>query len=414
MFFRWFEKSLAEKIAKPYVHILFGARQVGKTTLLSRILPPDSLHLDLSDPVLRNRFLAFPEEFSAQCRALPMSDSPSYVFIDEVQLAPQLFDLIQHLYDNNKQRWRFILCGSSARKLRTSGTNLLPGRSLLHHLYPLIMQEMPTAGEKSKNKNELSILPQHESDSGTVTFPPMNLEDRLSYGNLPGVAIAQPDDRPDILKAYTALYLEEEIRREALVKNLGTFIQFLRFAAISSGLELNYTSISRETGLSVPTIISHYQLLEDMFIGFKITAFSKSPRKNVLKSPKFLFFDIGVRHSAAGLTPSLQTVEANPGPIFEQWVGIELWTRLQYAGEGRLLFLRTRDGMEIDYIVERGDNLIPIEVKWSKHPNVSDCKHLLKFLADHPKATQKGYIICRCDQPMQIHERIIALPWWGF
>ena len=115
---------------------------------------------------------------------------------------------------------------------------------------------------------------------------------------------------------------------------------------------MNYAAISNETGISQPTVKGYYQLLEDMFIGVRVLAWTKSPRKNLLSTPKFLLFDLGVRHAAAGLEVSRATIRSNPGPLFEQWVGLELWRRLQYLGHGELSYLRTRDGAEVDFIVE--------------------------------------------------------------
>jgi len=138
------------------------------------------------------------------------------------------------------------------------------------------------------------------------------------------------------------------------VKDRGAFVNFLRLAARESGQMVNFAAISREVGLSQPTVKSYYQLLEDMFIGFQVTAYSKSPRKNLLSTPRFFFFDLGIRHAASGVTPELNLVRADPGKYFEQWVGIEIWKRLQYRGEGQLHYLRTKDGAEVDFIVKEG------------------------------------------------------------
>lgn len=105
-------------------------------------------------------------------------------------------------------------------------------------------------------------------------------------------------------------------------------------------------------------------------------------------------------------------VLANPGIVFEQWVGIELWKRLQYAGDGTLHYLRSRDGAEIDFIVERQGALIPIEVKWTERPDLSDARHLLTFIEEHPQKARQGFVICRCPRPMRLHARVIALPWF--
>ena len=129
-------------------------------------------------------------------------------------------------------------------------------------------------------------------------------------------------------------------------------------------------------GVSQPTVKSHYSLLEDMFIGFRLPAFSGSRRKNLLSTDRFFFFDLGVRHAAAGLVPGRQTVQANPGPLFEQWVVTELWKRAQYGRTARLSYLRSKSGMEIDVILEERGRLTPIEVKWTANPSPADARHL--------------------------------------
>ena len=145
MFSRWVEPLWRKKFAAPYVHLVFGARQTGKSTLLRRLLPGAAVWLDFSRPAERAEYLRNPDLLVQRCQALPSSRRPSTVVVDEAQNVPAIFDAVQHLYDSDKRRWRFVLCGSSARKLRVTGANLLPGRSLLHHLFPLLLAERPPA-----------------------------------------------------------------------------------------------------------------------------------------------------------------------------------------------------------------------------------------------------------------------------
>ncbi len=410
MYDRWYTTPLQEKLSRPFVHLMFGARQTGKSTLLNQLLPPDALQIDLSNPIERTKYLARPGEFISVCKALPADKPGQFVFIDEAQSVPDIFDAVQHLYDSDKQRWRFVLCGSSARKLRQTGTNLLPGRSFLHRLFPLTLAEHPA--DSPKLTADFSLLPLAWNSPPKNPFPAWDLENRLAFGSLPGIVASEERDRADILKTYSIVYLEEEIRREALVKDWGAFIRFLQLAAAESGQILNYGAISQETGISKPTIKNYYQLLEDMFIGFPVPSFSKSPRKNILSTPKFFFFDLGVRHAAAGIVPSTNIVKVNPGSFFKQWVGIEIWKRLQYLGTGRLYYQRTRDGAEVDFIVAHENRLMPIEVKWTAHPSLSDARHLLTFLSENSEKADRGYIICRCDRPMELDEKVLAVPWF--
>jgi predicted AAA+ superfamily ATPase len=412
MFNRWFFSILEKKLTQPYVHILFGARQTGKSTLLNALLPAETLRVNLADPVQRARIAARPDELAEMCRALPQKTGGFPVFIDEAQSVPTVFDTVQYLYDLDKERWRFVLCGSSARRLRMSGANLLPGRSILHRLFPLILTEHPAPSAVPSDMNFPLPVLWPEGSLHTQLFPEWTLEKRLAYGSLPGVVTASEDIRGDILKTYAAVHLEEEIRREAYVKDWAAFVRFVHLAASESGNMINFASISNQSGISQPTVKAYYQLLEDMFVGFTVPAFTRSARKNILSTPRFFMFDIGVRHAAAGLNPSFDTVKANPGPVFEQWVGIELWKRLQYLGDGHLFYQKVRTGAEVDFIIERKDKLIPIEVKWTEHPTPGDARHLLSFLDEHKSQAPEGYIICRCPQPARVHDRVIALPWF--
>ena len=368
--------------------------------------------IDFADPRERTRHLANAGAFADECRSLSASKKGQFVFVDEVQSVPSVFDAIQHLYDGDKTRWRFVLCGSSARKLRRNGTNLLPGRSFYHRLLPLTLTEHPA--NEPPIPHAVSPLPflWVTGSKQENPFPASNLLTRLTFGDLPGVVSAPESDRGELLRAFAFVHLEEEIRREALVKDWGAFIRFMQLAAAESGQVVNFAAISQESGVSQPTVKSYYQLLEDMFIGFRVEAFSRSSRKVLLSTPKFLFFDIGVRHAAAGLMPTPDVVKVNPGSFFEQWVGIELWKRLQYLGEGKLYHFRTKDGAEVDFIIDQGGSLTPVEVKWSKNPTVQDARHVLSFLSEHPKQAKHGYIVCRCSRPTQIHEKVTALPWF--
>jgi len=413
MFDRWFAAALQKKFARPYVHLIFGARQTGKSTLIERLLrESDVIRIDFTRSEERSRFLVDPDELIRLCRGLPRRRKPTYIFVDEAQAVPAIFDAVQHLYDSDKRRWRFVLCGSSARKLRLTGANLLPGRSFLHHLYPLTLAERPPAPASAAYSASPLPLPWPRGVSQDNLFPSSDLETRLIYGELPGVVTSPKADRAGILRAYAFVHLEEEMRREALVKDWAAFVRFLRMAALESGQILNYAGISNETGISQPTVKGYYQLLEDMFIGVRIPAWSKSSRKNLLSTPKFLLFDLGVRHAAAGLEVSRATIRSNPGPLFEQWVGLELWRRLQYLGQGELSYLRTRDGAEIDFLVERKGRVIPFEVKWTEHPTLSDARHLITFLKEYPRQPEHGYIVCRCPRPLALADNITALPWF--
>ncbi len=408
IFGRWLAPTLRRALSRPYVHVLFGARQTGKSTLLKGLVRRPALWIDLSDPAQRSRYLARPETLVEECRALPRARGPAWLVIDEAQAIPAIFDAVQHLYDTDRGRFRFVLSGSSARKLRTTHANLLPGRAMLHSLYPLTTAERPTPHDGGG-----TVLSAFGGRIDTP-FPAADLDERLAFGELPGIALAKERDRAALLHAYAYVYLEEELRREALIKDWAPFARFLQLAALESGQIVNYAAVSQEAGVSGPTVKSHYQLLEDMFVGFHVAAFSGSARKHVLSTPRFLFVDLGVRHAAAALPVSAATIRANPGPIFEQWVGIELWKRVQYLGRGRLTYLRTKGGSEVDWIVEDGRRIVPVEVKWTDRPRREDARALLAFLAEQgPRRAPRAFLVCRCPRPLAIAPRVLAIPWWA-
>jgi predicted AAA+ superfamily ATPase len=405
---RCIRRELELKFDKPFVHIIFGARQTGKTTLIHEIIPEPALHYNLADPEERTRLMADPGVFRRECEALSVSDAPHIVFVDEAQRVPDIFDAVQVLYDENKYRWRFILCGSSARKLRKAGTNLLPGRCILHRMFPLILAERPAVSLEKTVPSPLIKMP--STNSLISRFPPADIEERLAFGELPGIVLLDEEDRGTVLRSFTIAHLEEEIRKEALVEDWGAFIVFLRLAAAESGCIINYAAISQQIGLSQPTVKSYYQLLEDMFIGFRLPAFKRSPRKNLLSTSRFFFSDVGICQAACGTTPSRDVALSNPGKYFEQWVVAELWKRVQYIGEGQLHYFCTKDGAEIDIIFESNGSIIPVEIKWTNRPSRKDARHLLRFLTETNNANH-GYIVCRCPRPQKITDNITALPW---
>ena len=408
MNFRWFSHEFERALHRPYVQIVFGTRQCGKSTLILDRLPPDAVRINLARPGDLARLEARPEELVERCLALPSRESAHVVFVDEAQRVPGIFDAVQFLHDEHRNRFRFVLCGSSARKLRATGANLLPGRSMMHRLHPLVLPELP-APEASASPARLlplpAVVPEHP------LFPSWDLLDRLAFGALPGVVTAAPEDRADLLRSYAEIYLEEEIRGEAAVRDLGAFRRFLQLAAREAGQPVNLSALAQELGLTHPTVKSYYKILEDIFVGIPLPAFTRSARKSVLSTRRFLFFDLGVRHAAAGLRPGHDTVLANPGPVFEQWVGLELWRRLQMLGEGSLSSFRTSDGAKIDFIIERAGRLIPVEVKFTEHPSMKDARHLKRFLVEHADEADEGYVICRCPHPLKLAENITALPW---
>lgn len=167
--------------------------------------------------------------------------------------------------------------------------------------YPLTLAERPPSAPAPPDARSPLRFPPTGDD--TERFPDAELTERLAFGELLGVVLLDAEDRVDVLRSHVIAHLEEEIRREALVRDWGAFLRFLQFAAQASGEVVNYANIANEVGVAPVTVRSYYQLLEDIFVGFTVPGYSRSPRKNLTSTPRFFMFDLGIRHAAAGVTP---------------------------------------------------------------------------------------------------------------
>jgi uncharacterized protein len=379
---RALEPVLRRAIERNKSILLLGPRQTGKTTLLERL--PHDLSLSLVQADVRQRFERNVSLLQAEVESLHerLGRRP-LVLLDEIQKIPALMDVIQDLIDRHQAN--FVLTGSSARKMRrTPQTNLLPGRVVSLRLDPLTLSEL----RKSRH-----------------------LRERLAYGDLPGIVTVQAEsDRQQDLESYVTTYLEEEIRMEALVRNMGTFGRFLELAASESGQIVNLRKLSQEIGVAHTTIADYYQILEDCLVVERVEPYTQSrTRKKLTKSQKYLFFDLGVRRVAAhegALLP--QSVF---GHLFEQMIGLDLIRLARLAEEHPVLrFWRDPDGPEVDWVIEYPDRLIPIEVKWTSAPTLQDAKHLNVFLNEYPKA-HKGFVVCQTPRPFRLSPTIEAIPW---
>lgn len=364
--------------------LLLGPRQTGKTTLIQQQIQPD-INYSFVQASVRQRYEQNPvlleQELEQQVKAYPKAP---IIFIDEVQKVPRVMDIAQHLIDNKLAK--FILTGSSARKLKTGhDINLLPGRVVSLTMTPLLYQELPE--------------------------PKPSLEDILIYGTLPGIILETNNSaRETDLYSYVTTYLEEEIRAEAAVRNVGNFSRFLEIAASESGKQLNYTRLSQDIGIADTTIANYFQILEDCLIITRIAPIIKTQTKRrLIKSAKYLFFDLGIRRACANEGTRLP--QQILGNLFEHYVGnllLSLCTLVLPLA--RVKYWRDVDGPEIDYVLDIEHRYTPIEVKWSDKPNASDAKHLIKFMSEYPEAGQ-GYIVCRTPHPYQIAEKVTVLPW---
>lgn len=383
LLYRTAEKKLSEVLKRGKSVLLLGPRQTGKTTLISRYKA--DLEITLLIAKTRRQYEADPDQLIREVQALQQTKSKRpLVVIDEVQKVPALMDGVQYLIDKNLGQ--FILTGSSAKKLRhNKNINLLPGRVIQIYLDPLSLREVP------------------------VPYPP--IKDFLVYGSLPAIYLEQnPLIQEEELDSYVGLYLEEEVRAEALVRDMGAFENFLKLAAIESGNIVNFDKISQDVGVARTTVAAYYQILEDCLVVERIEPYSTSrTRKRLTKSPKYLLFDLGLRRLAAKEPPTLP--EKYLGGLFEQFIGLELirWSRLQDT-KTSVHFWRDASGPEVDWLLCRSNNLLPIEVKWTDTPSYREAKHLETFLKEYPKAS-RGYVVCRVDHPQLLSERIEAISW---
>jgi len=399
--FRFTQTQIESLINSGNSLLLLGPRQVGKTTLINKLLETKSntITYSLQNPRVRQDMEIDPGRLIREIEAF---EKPPIVFIDEIQKVPALFDAIQLLIDNHKAK--FILTGSSARKLKRQGVNLLPGRVIYKRLDSMLWSELGLI--KESNIKELKI--EHISSNSTYTF-----EDVLVFGSLPLLVQASSEIRVDLLQSYSHIYLEEEIRAESISRKIGSFAHFLELSAHESGKNLNLTKLSFESGVSIPTIKNYYQILEETLIVERIDPFKKNARKRILSSPRYYYFDIGVRNALARLPLETGIVAAQKGVLFEHFVILELLRRIRALNKQyKLYYWRTSGGAEVDCIIDCGEYVIPIEIKSGSSVRLGEIKGLNQFLVDYASIAPRGYVISQSPTRQQITDNIMMLPWF--
>lgn len=402
MYLRNLKSQLEQLIDNCQSALIFGPRQTGKTTLVKRLLSEraDILSFPLQNPEVRLEMEADPSRIIRQVKAA--STAAQYVFIDEAQKVPELFDAVQYMID--EKMTNFIITGSSARKLRRKGTNLLPGRVRTFRMDPLSWNEFGWVEE-----NRIDLL----SISNINSITDYSFEKSLIYGSLPGiVGLADDRERKDILKAYTRIYLEEEIRAEALSRKVGAFSRFLELAARESGTNTNLTKFSQASGVSVPTIKEFYNILEDTLVVERVEPYTKNIRKRVLKTPRYYFFDTGVRNALARVPLTSELINVEKGKLFEHAVILEIIRRVRAKNEDyKVYYWRTSGGAEVDCIIDTGMELIPIEIKAGKSVSLSEVRGLQSFIQSYQEQIKRAYVVTNGRIPEQLTDKILALPW---
>ena len=325
---------------------LFGARQTGKSTILRQQFP-GAIYIDLLDTEVKSRFSRRPVLLYETLQDKP---EDTLVIIDEIPEVPELLNEVHRLI--SERQLIFILCGSSARKLKRKGKNTLGGRALPVYLYPFVSAETPD----------------------------FDLDHAVSFGMIPSHYLAKNPERR--LSAYIQVYLKEEIKEEALVRNLDAFQRFLEVAALTDGEIVNNNNIAQDCGVSATTVSAYFDILEDTLIGYCIPAFAKVMKRRLVQAPRFYYFDIGVTNHLLH-RKELVRGTTEYGHAFEHLVIQEIYAWLHYThSEETLSYWRTYTGLEVDAII--GDARVAIEIKSAQEVMTRHLKGLKAFGEEHP------------------------------
>lgn len=361
---------------------LFGARGTGKTTFLKdHYAGPQTLWIDLLNPELEDLLTRSPNQLLAEIEGF--RGDLKWVVIDEVQKCPKLLNLVHQQIE--ERNLKFALTGSSARRLKQKGVNLLAGRAFTQHLFPFTHKEL---GED------------------------FSLQDALEVGTLPKLnAIRSEEEKWEYLRSYALNYISYEVQAEQWVRKLEPFRKFLPIAAQMNGKILNYSSIARDVGVDSTTVKSYFEILLDTLVGFELSPFHRSIRKRQILSPKFFFFDMGVKRALEQtLTVPLLPQTSAYGEAFEHFIIAELW-RLNsyYKRDFQFSYLRTKDGAEIDLVVERpGRPLALLEIKSKTSVDSKDTTTLRAFKKDLPDT--EAFLVSNDLRPKRFEE-VTALHW---
>ncbi len=350
---------------------LFGARQTGKTTLLLQLFPENKFY-DLLENDTFERFRRNPSLLRQELMTLKEGD---IVIIDEIQLIPELLNEVHWLIV--RKNLHFILSGSSARKLKRKGVNTLGGRALLNILYPLTSNEVPD----------------------------FDLIRAINHGMIPSHYLSSAAMIQKKLQAYISVYLKEEIKAEALVRNLNTFNRFLEVAALTNGEMVNYNNIAQDCGIDAKTVKEYFAILEETLIGFMVPAFEKTVKRRLNQAPRFYFFDVALPNYLLKRT-NLQPGSEDFGHSFEHLMIQEIRAFLGYNNyENALTFWHTYSGYEVDAVLCGGKTAI--EFKSSKEVQSKHLKGLKAFKEEHPEAR---LIIVSLDKEPRIFNEVKVLP----
>lgn len=366
-----FERLLKTPLASRKSFFLFGPRGVGKTTWLRHHLP-QALFVNLLRAEFHTPLAANP----GRLEALIPPDYDDWVIIDEIQRLPALLNEIHNLIE--VRRLNFILTGSSARTLRRKGVNLLAGRALTYHMHPLTTAEQQDA---------------------------FSLRDSLQFGHLP--ARFSEQDPAKYLRNYVQTYLWEAVMQESLTRNIGHFSRFLEVASFCQGETLNISNIAREAHIKRPVVENYFSILEDLLIATRLPVFARKAKRKLVSQRKFYFFDAGAFRAVRPLGVLDSEAEID-GPALETLFLQELRALNDYRGyDYQIFFWRTRNNLEIDFILDGPHGLLAMEIKRSTHIQPKDTRALREFKKDYPDA--RCFIFYGGAAPLYLDD-ITALP----
>ncbi len=365
--------------------LLLGPRQVGKSTLCGKLNPDFALNLadeeyfrqHLNDPGLIKRIInALPG---------PVANQKTIILIDEIQRIPSMLNTIQVLIDSNKSL-KFLLTGSSARKLRRGKANLLPGRILLEYLPPLVYWEI---------KDNFDLL----KALTTGTLPEVYLQD---YG-------------PEILNSYVAGYLKEEIQAEAITKDLASYSRFLNLAAELSGQYMNYSKVASDSEINKETIRRYMEILSDTLLIEIIPSYTDVDKKRrARQKEKFIFFDLGVRNSLLGRHSASAFSREEYGHLFEQWFILQIiYFNKLYKKNWKISTYRDAMGVEVDLVIDTNEACLAVEIKSSVKAQEKMFKGLNKFEQISSRQLEK-YLIYQGEFEQNFDRLGCAVPYQKF
>jgi predicted AAA+ superfamily ATPase len=329
---------------------LFGPRGTGKTTWV-KFAFPQALYLDLLEAEIFNDLLANPQRLE---NYLPPNFT-DFIIIDEIQRIPELLNEVHRLIENSGRK--FVLTGSSARKLRKRGQNLLGGRALTYFLHPLTAVELGAD---------------------------FNLERSLNFGQLPSVY--REENPQKYLESYVKTYLEEEVFQEGLTRNLSAFARFLETASFSQGSILNTSAVAREAAVERKIVENYFSILEDLLIGYRLPVFTKRAKRRMVAHPKFYFFDTGVYRTLRPKGP-LDMPEMIEGVAFESLFFQELLALNDNLELGyKIFYYRTANGVEVDFVAYGEKGIRAFEVKRTAKVSFGLTAGLRHFQKEYPEA----------------------------